>query len=147
MERPTTLQAQLFQALALKGMRRGGMRGKPSITPEMRRQEPHANDHQTGRGATAPWFSGRTSRLGRAPGKTGVSAFQTYQRVIEPGKRVRCETIVDGHKVQPHQCSRQSVPDGTRCSQHGGVPLPVKARNGRLVELRPEEMPVLLCDR
>jgi hypothetical protein len=93
-------------------------------------------------GTSVPRFG-----IGRAPRRTGQSAFQTYRREVDPNKQVRCEAIIRAHKVIESQCSRKSLPNAKLCRQHGGTPGAPKARNGVLVELKLEEVPVLLCDR
>jgi hypothetical protein len=98
------------------------------------------NDQQTGRGATANWWAGSKPNIGRPPGKTGASSFQRYRRVIEPQQ---CEATVERHKTLPHRCYRKAPVGYMRCSQHG---LGKRSR-GRLVELLPEDVPVLACDK
>lgn len=105
------------------------------------------NDKQSGTGCTAEWFSGNKTRAGRPPGKTGVSSFQWYRRVVGPQQ---CESkVMNGNREvglqSSRRCSRKAVLGMRDCSQH-------QQGNGRrsrgtLVELLPEETPVLPCDR
>lgn len=142
----TAFQRLMFSALARKGLH-GTPFSKAGHKPEKQQiitPIPKDNDKQTGLGCTAEWFTG--TKLRRWP-KTGVSSFQWYRRVIGPQQ---CETrVMNGHREvglqTGRQCSRKAVAGMRDCSQHqkgNGR----KAR-GTLVELLPEETPVLLCDR
>jgi hypothetical protein len=145
-------QQMLFSALAKRGLKAQGGTAYYRASAEDRRQEPHANDHQSGRGCTADWFSGAPTQQGRPPRRTGASALQWYRRELQP---TQCSQRIRAHAANPsldhklaagletRPCSRKAPAGWTKCQQHGLG----KRSKGVLVTLLPEEVPVLLCDR
>jgi predicted P-loop ATPase len=154
----TAFQRLMFSALARKGLQgqnasaflKGGVdqrrtalhKVQTNVTPI-----PKTNDRQTGLGCTADWFKG--NKATRWP-KTGTSSLQWYRRVIEPTqctaqvKNRAPNPALDHRLLESHRrCSRKAAEGSLTCTTHGAT-----GRNrGTLVELRPEETPVLLCDR
>lgn len=149
-------QQLIFGALSRKTLAPSSVfvrRSRPAVDQGAVEPIISERDQQTGRGATAVWWSGSKNVMGRAPGKTGASSFQRYQRVIgEPGQcraslarqsRPGDHKLMEEIRQAERRCSRKAARGWTKCAQHG---LGRRDR-GQLVELLPEAVPVLICDR